>query len=178
MDSPDSILFETTAMSHCEVSEPTETESESAKVPPQYQCLLDKYSGVLTTNFQAKKNGEPVIHYIDTGSEKPCSAKLRPLMKGSPKEVKGKAAFQELINFGNVEPVDTSRPTLWTSALHLATKKCGGLRCCGDFKSLNAKTQMDKYPLPHLQKWTHKLHGSKYFTKLDIKKAYHHLEVA
>ena len=84
----------------------------------------------------------------------------------------------ELVEFGIVEPVDVSKPTLWTSALHLQPKKCGGMRPCGDFRQLNGKTQMDKYPLPHLQKFTHKLHGSSIFTKLDIKKAYHHVEIA
>ena len=82
------------------------------------------------------------------------------------------------MDYGIVEPVDTSKPTLWTSALHLQAKKCGGLRPCGDFRPLNSQIQLDRYPLPHLQKWTHKLHGAKHFTELDIKKAYHHLEVA
>ena len=71
----------------------------------------------------------------------------------------------------------TLKPTLWTTPLHLANKPCGGLRCCGDFRLLNQKTQLDQYPLPHIQKFTHELHGAKIFSKVDIKKAYHHVEV-
>ena len=99
-------------------------------------------------------------------------------MKGSPKEVKGKQNWQELVDLGIVEPVDVSKPTLWSSALHLQPKKCGNFRCCGDFRGLNERTELDNFPLPHLQKFTHQLHGSCFFTKLDICKAYHHLEVA
>ena len=98
-------------------------------------------------------------------------------MVGSPKEVMGKEAWMELAKFGIIEPVDTSKPTLWTSALHLQSKPSGGLRPCGDFRQLNARTELDKYPLPHLQKWTHKLAGAKVFSKCDIRKAYHHIEV-
>ena len=152
--------------------------SEKSEIPSEYQALLEKYQKLLKTEFTATSKGKKVIHYIDTGHHKPCSAKLRPLMEGSPKEVKGKEAFMELVDFGIVEPVDISKPTLWTSALHLQPKPSGGLRPCGDFRGLNSKTQMDKYPLPHLQKFTHKLHDSKIFTKLDIKKAYHHVEIA
>ena len=148
------------------------------EISPTYKSLLNKYPNVLKTEFQAKSKGQPVIHYIDTAQNKPCNAKLRPLMKGSPKEVKGKEAWMELVEFGIVELVDTSKPTLWTSALHLQPKPSGGLRPCGDFRQLNQKTQMDQYPLPHLQKWTHKLHSAKRFSKLDIRKAYHHLEIS
>ena len=147
------------------------------KVPDEYRKLLDKYPALLETSFKAKSNGKTVIHYIHTKG-KPCSAKLRPLMKGSPKEVKGKENWQELVDLGIVEPVDVNKPTLWTSALHLQPKKCGNFRCCSDFRALNNQTELDHFPLPHLQKFTHQLHGSKVFTKLDIRKAYHHLEVA
>ena len=182
------LLFNMAAMKLSDAFSQTATENladspeklaeKKPEIPAEFKCLLNKYPSLLQTNFKAKSKGQPVIHYIDTKDSNPCTAKLRPLMKGSPKEVKGKEAWQELIDFGIVELVDTSKPTLWTSALHLQPKKCGGLRPCGDFRSLNAKTQMDQYPLPHLQKWTHKLSGSKVFSKLDIKKAYHHIEVA
>ena len=103
----------------------TKIDSESVEkvsIPQKYQNLINKYPGLLKTEFKAKSNGNPVIHYIHT-TGKPCKARLRPLMKGSPKEIKGKEAWQELIDYGIVEPVDVSKPTLWQSALHLQPKK-------------------------------------------------------
>ena len=172
------MCFDVAAMANCDSADTSSADAEKFKIPPEYQTLIDRYPSLLKSEFIAKSNGQNVIHYIDTAQNKPCSARLRPLMKGSPKEIKGKEAWMELVEFGIVEPVDVSKPTLWTSALHLQPKKCGGMRPCGDFRQLNGKTQMDKYPLPHLQKFTHKLHGSSIFTKLDIKKAYHHVEIA
>ena len=175
-----SLMFDTAAMARCDLADtfsPTQV-SDNLEIPEFYQTLINRFPNLLKTSFTATSNGQKVIHYIDTGQAPPCSARLRPLMKGSPKEVKGKEAWMELVDFGIVEPVDVSKPTLWTSALHLQPKKCGGMRPCGDFRQLNARTQLDKYPLPHLQKFTHKLHGSRIFTKLDIKKAYHHVEIA
>ena len=155
----------------------SEEVADKVEIQPEYKALVDKYPQILKTEFRAKSKGESVIHYIHTKGA-PCKAKLRPLMKGSPKEVKGKQNWQELVDLGIVEPVDVSKPTLWSSALHLQPKKCGNFRCCGDFRGLNERTELDNFPLPHLQKFTHQLHGSCFFTKLDICKAYHHLEVA
>ena len=47
---------------------------------------------MLESNFSAKSKGKPVIHYIHTKG-KPCTAKMRPLMKGSPKEIKENLRF-------------------------------------------------------------------------------------
>ena len=169
-------LFSMSAMQNIDPAAESGT-ADPEKIPQRYQELLDKYPNLLKTEFSAKSKGKPVIHYIHTKG-KPCTAKMRPLMKGSPKEVMGKEAWMELLELGIIEPVDVSKPTLWSSALHLQPKASGGLRPCGDFRGLNNLTETDQFPLPHLQKFTHQLHGSKHFTKLDICKAYHHLEVA
>ena len=100
------MLFNTSAITKID----SESVDNSKKpISQKYQNLLNKYPGLLKTEFKAKDNGNPVIHYIHT-TGKPCKARLRPLMKGSPKEIKGKEAWQELIDYGIVEPVDNSQP--------------------------------------------------------------------
>ena len=94
---------------------------EKVPIPPAYQQLIDKYKGILTVNF-TKVPKHNVIHTIDTGTNKPCRAKLRPLLKGSPKEVDGYKAWKELEDLGIVEKVGPDTPTYWSSALHLVTK--------------------------------------------------------
>ena len=110
---------------------------------------------------------------IRTDGSPPCRAKPRKLMPGSPREVEGKKAFQQLIDLKIVEPVDVSDPCTWSSALHLQQKPSGGFRPVGDFRELNSKTVLDKYALPVLRQFTSKLKGAKLFSKLDMYKAFH-----
>ena len=59
-----------------------------------------------------------------------------------------------------------------------ACKKCGALRLCVDFRSLNANTRLDCYPLPHIDELLDCLEGSNIFTSLDLQHGYYQIEIA
>jgi len=56
-------------------------------------------------------------------------------------------------------------------------KKCGKLRLCADYRALNEVTKKDRHPLPLISEALDRLGGAKYFTKLDIKDAYHKIRI-
>ena len=56
-------------------------------------------------------------------------------------------------------------------------KKDGGLRLCVDCRGLNAVTFKNRHPLPLITETWDRLGGSKVFTKLDLKDAYHRLRI-
>ena len=56
-------------------------------------------------------------------------------------------------------------------------KKDGSLRLCVDYRVLNEVTKKDRYLLPLIGEALDQLHTAKYFTKLDIKKAYHNVRI-
>ena len=56
-------------------------------------------------------------------------------------------------------------------------KKDGSLRLCVDYRALNEVTKKDRYPLPLIGEALDRLHTAKYFTKLDIKEAYHNVRI-
>ena len=56
-------------------------------------------------------------------------------------------------------------------------KKDGSLRLCVDYRGLNAVTKKDRYPLPPTGEALDRLSRAKYYTKLDIKDAYHNIRI-
>ena len=103
--------------------------------------------------------------------------KVRPLMPNSEKAVKGKEAWDQMVQLGVVEKVDPNAKTSWGSPLHLVPKPDNTMRPCSDFRQLNAKTDPDGYPIPALKSFTHKLHNARVFSKVDLFSAFHNIVI-
>ena len=80
------------------------------------------------------------------------------------------ARISELERQGVIEPVTASE---WVSPLVVGRKRNGDLRLCVDLRQVNRAVVTDGYPLPHMEDMLHNLRGSDWYTKLDLKDAYH-----
>lgn len=98
----------------------------------------------------------------------PVAAKLRRLPFSVRDAVREE--LQRLEQNDVIEKVDASE---WVSPIVVVAKKNGKIRICVDLREPNKAVVIDKFPLPHTEELLHKLHGAKYFSKIDLAAAYH-----
>ena len=81
--------------------------------------------------------------------------------------------LQEMIEVGAIRKSFSP----WASAVVLVRKKDGGLRFCIDLRKLNNRTIKDGYSLPRIEDTLDCLHGTVWFSTLDLKSGYRQVEL-
>lgn len=134
-----------------------------------YHDLLQKYTEITSAMFSEPTNTAVEHHIITTGP--PVYCKPRPLPPH--KYEIAKKEFQIMTDQGICRPSNSP----WASPLHLAMKKNGEYRPCGDYRKLNEITKPDRYPIPRLRDFTYNLAGKNIFSKIDLRKAYNQIRM-
>ncbi|CAG2250378.1 Retrovirus-related Pol polyprotein from transposon 17.6,Transposon Ty3-I Gag-Pol polyprotein,Transposon Ty3-G Gag-Pol polyprotein,Retrovirus-related Pol polyprotein from transposon 297 [Mytilus edulis] len=61
----------------------------------------------------------------------------------------------------------------YAAPIVIVRKPDSSIRLCTDFRQLNQKTVRDTYPLPRIEEALDALHGTKYYTTLDLAQGYY-----
>lgn len=70
-----------------------------------------------------------------------------------------------------------TQPSRWYSPMEIVHKAPGSYRIVIDMREPNKAITRARYPLPEVRGIMHKLAGAGFFTKLDLKSAFHHLPI-
>ena len=115
-----------------------------------------------------------VVHTIKTNAAKPFRHKLRPIPCAQSQYLE-----QEVEKLLSIEAISEDDPGACPYASRTVTtpKKNGSVRMCVDYGDINAQTEKDAYPLPHIDQVWPVLAKARYFVSLDLLMGYHHVEV-
>ncbi|XP_053597490.1 uncharacterized protein LOC128668449 [Microplitis demolitor] len=138
-----------------------------------YMELLREFAdGTRPGATQRQTKIHSTVHHIQTSPGPPVSCKARRL---APDKLKNaQAEFRKMIEEGICRPSNSARAL----PRHLAQKKSGEGRPCGDYRPLNDRTLIDKYSFRYLNDFAAFLHGKNIFSVVDFAKAFLQIPVA
>ena len=133
----------------------------------QISQLLNRYSDVFSSCDTDVGLTNLVQHSIPT---LPDTQPIRqpPRRLGFEKDQEVEKQVHDLVEKGMVTATDSA----WSSPVVLVKKKDGSWRLCIDYRSLNAVTRRDAYPLPRIDDSLDALSGSTFFSTLDLLSGY------
>lgn len=93
-----------------------------------------------------------------------------------PLEIKINKKIDELVKMDIIEPVD--KPSSWVSPMVPILKPDGDIRICLDMRIANTAIIRENHPLPTMEHLLPKFGKATFFSKLDIKNAFHQVEIS
>ena len=148
-------------------------ESSRETVPKDILSVLEKYKDVMPDNLpKSLPPWRMIDHEIELlpGEKPPAKNAYR---MAPPELAELRKQLDELLNAGFMRPAKApyGAPVLFQK------KNDGSMRLCIDYHALNKITVRNRYPLPIINDLFDRLHGAKYFSKLDLRSGYYQVRI-
>jgi transposase InsO family protein/predicted aspartyl protease len=151
-------------------------EDETTHLPEELQDFQDLFSGEAATRLPPHRGR--MDHHIRLQAEPDGRQPDLPWgpLYSMPRDqlIELRRQVTELMDKGWIRASSSSAgaPVL------LVKKPNGTWRLCVDYRGLNKITKADRYPLPLIRETLRTLGTAKYFTKVDVRSAFHRIRVA
>ena len=135
--------------------------------------VLEEYGDIFPEKLPYGPPPKRLIdHEIEVvpGSEPPHKSPYR-LSNAEMEELRNQV--ETLLEQGWIRP--SSSP--YGAPVIFVPKKNGQWRMCIDYRALNKITVKNRYPLPRIEELLDRLHGARYFSKIDLHSGYHQIRV-
>ena len=155
---------------HCSDGSTLQTD----EMPGEFQEMLTQFQGLFDKQtFANSQNGRQPDFEIKTDPN--GKILFRSPYRISPREeAELRRQIDKAIHCGWIQ---LSRSNFGSPVLFVP-KPDGTLCMCIDYRAVNAITVKDRYPLPHIEDLLNSMHGSCWFTKLDLAAGYHQIRIA
>ena len=141
------------------------------KLPKEFHEYIDVFSKEGSNKLSPHR---PFDHRIELTKEL-SSLRTEPLRRTTEEENKAiREYIEEYLAKDWIRPSSAS----YASPILFVRKPGGGIRLCVDYRKLNDITKKDKYPLPLIEETLTRVLTAKWFSKIDIRQAFHRLRMA
>lgn len=162
-------------MALCVVKDVTEAQGATGqeRASLNMSSLVTEYMDVFPAELPAgPRLDRPVQHPVDLEpGAAPFYKRIYRMSEAELAELRKQ--LDELLSKGFIQP--SASP--WGSPILFVKKKDGSMRLCVDYRALNKLTIKNRYPLPRIDDLLDRLHGAKYFSKLDLASGYWQIPV-
>ncbi|MCO5558423.1 hypothetical protein L7F22_012005 [Adiantum nelumboides] len=140
-----------------------------------YLAMLEGYTKLFIDGYDQITGVSVVQHHINLKDRaKPVVQRLRRLGVIQ-QDALLLSEVRKLLNAGSIYPVEDSE---WVSPIVVTPKKNGKWRVCVDYKSLNAATKRDHFPLPFQDEILNEAAGYERYTMCDGYSGYFQIRIA
>jgi hypothetical protein len=148
-----------------------DVQTSKPSIPLDLQGIIDKHSKVfedIPKGLPPTRNHDHAIHLIPWI----FPPNISPYKYHYDQKSEIKRMVDEMLEAGIIRPSQSS----YSAPVLMVLKKDRSWRMCPNYRELNKITIKDKFPIPVIDELLDELHGTIYFTKLDLCSGYLRLE--
>ena len=160
---PSTMEGDTSNLESCEYDIAPDTPDESAN---HLKSELNKLDGLFAKHDLDYGCAQGVEHSIKLTDKTPWNSRARPIPQNMYEEAR--QLFQELLDAKLIRQSESA----YSSPVCLVRKKSGKLRMTVDYRQPNRRVIPDAYQIPKVEELFNSMHGSKFFTVVDLKGAF------